>query len=172
MAQSTSSSVIATPTGAPAKTSMAYTASDSRMTLREGLAEYFAQSDDLMEGSELPPDLGIGLQSHDVAHVVFGCDTSFLGEAILVRWSLFGVVGSVRPYLIGMQRKETRGLFFDAFAKFRLSMLWPLAKYSSIAVYRSLRMQKRWPFEDYEPYLDKPLNEIREQFGIRVLGAV
>ena len=77
-------------------------------------------------------------------------------------FSFFGVVGSIRPYLIGMQRQETRGLFIDAFAKFRLSMLWPLVKYSSTAVYRSLRMRKRWPFEDYEPHLDKPLDEIRE----------
>ena len=39
-----------------------------------------------------------------------------------------------------------------------------------VAVVRSLRMRERWPFEDYGQYLDQPLCEIRERFGIRVLG--
>jgi hypothetical protein len=162
-----------TPRGGDlAAPALAYMASDSRLTLRQGLAEYFAQSNELMESSELPPDMGTRLESHDVAHVVFGCDTSFLGEAALVRWSLFGVTGSVWPYLIGFQRKETRGLFLDAFASFRLSMIGRLLTLSARAITRSLRMRERWPFEDYDRYLDQPLGEIRERFGIRVLGKV
>lgn len=151
---------------------LAYMHHDSRMTLREGLREYFGQSDALMEASELPEDLSFGLQSHDVAHVVFGCDTTLLGEVVLARWSLFGVTGSIRPYLIGLRRRETRGLFRDALAAFRPSMLWRLMKYASVAIARSLRMRERWPFEDYVEYLDQPLCEIRERFGIRVIEAV
>ena len=158
--------------GACAASPMAYMARDSRMTLREGLREYFGQSDALMESSELPADLSLGLQSHDVAHVVFGCDTTLLGEVVLARWSLFGVTGSIRPYLIGLRRRETRVLFRDALAAFRPSMLWRLVKYASVAIARSLRMRERWPFEDYAQYLDQPLYEIRERFGIRVLGAL
>jgi hypothetical protein len=151
---------------------LAYQAPDSRMTLREGLAEYFRQSGALMDPAELPMDLGLGLRSHDAAHVIFGCDTTLLGEVILVRWSLFGVTGSLRPYLIGLRRRETRGLFRDAAAAFRPAMLWRMVKYATIAVVRSLRMRERWPFEDYAQYLDQPLCKIRERFGIRVLGAI
>ena len=158
--------------GAYAAPSLAYMAHDTSMTLREGLREYFGQSDALMEASELPEDLSFGLQSHDVAHVVFGCDTTLLGEVVLARWSLFGVTGSIRPYLIGLRRRETRVLFRDALAAFRPSMLWRLVKYASVAIARSLRMRERWPFEDYAQYLDQPLCEIRERFGIRVLGAL
>ena len=172
MANSIVTNPIETQGGELAETALAYMAPDSGLTLRQGLAEYFRQSDELMESSELPNDLGVGLQSHDVAHVVFGCDTSFLGEAALIRWSLFGVTGSIRPYLTGFRRRETRGLFLDAFASFRLSMLLRLVKLSGVAVYRSLRMRKRWPFEDYDTYLDQPLSEIRERFGILVLGKV
>jgi hypothetical protein len=150
---------------------MAYMDRDSRMTLREGLREYFDQNNALMESSELPADLSLGLQSHDVAHVVFGCDTTLLGEVVLARWSLFGVTGSIRPYLIGLRRRETRVLFRDALAGFRPSMLWRIVKSASVTIVRSLRMRERWPFEDYARYLDQPLCEIRERFGIRVLGA-
>jgi hypothetical protein len=155
---------------APVGTAMAYQAQESQMTLREGLAEYFRWSGELMDRAELPPDLGLGLRSHDVAHVVFGCDTTLLGEVVLARWSLFGVTGSIRPYLIGLRRRETRGLFRDAYAAFRPAMLWQLVKFATAAVVRSLRMRERWPFEDHLPYLDQPLCEIRERFGIRVLG--
>lgn len=156
--------------GSPAA-AMAYQAQDSPLTLREGLAEYFGRNSGLMDQAELPRDLGEGLHSHDIAHVIFGCDTSLLGEVVLARWSLFGVTGSIRPYLTGLRRRETRGLFRDALARFRPSMLWRLVKFASIAIIRSLRMSERWPFDAYEPYLDQPLCEIRERFGIRVLGA-
>ncbi len=155
--------------GTPAATAMAYQAQDSSMTLREGLAEYIRRNRGLMDEAELPRDLSLGLHSHDIAHVVFGCDTSLLGEVILARWSLFGVTGSIRPYLIGLRRRETRGLFRDALAAFRPTMLWRMVKLASIAVVRSLRMRERWPFEAYGPYLDQPLCEIRERFGIRVI---
>lgn len=150
---------------------MAYQAQDSSMTLREGLAEYFRKNPGLMDEGELPRDLGLGLHSHDVAHVVFGCDTSLVGEVVLSRWSIFGVTGSLRPYLIGLRRRETRGLFRDALSRFRLWMLWPIVKLATTAVVRSLRMRERWPFETYGQYLDQPLREIRERFGIRVVGA-
>jgi len=158
--------------GTPAETALAYQAPDSRMTLRQGIAEYFRQSGGLMNQSELPLDLGLGLRCHDVAHVVFGCDTTLLGEVVLARWSLFGVTGSMRPYLIGLRRRETRGLFRDALAAFRPAMLWHMLKFATVALVRSLRMRERWPFEDYGQYLDQPLWEIRERFGIRVLGAL
>ncbi len=156
----------------PAKRTLAYQSPDSRMTLREGIEEYFRENPGLMDQSELPRDLGLGLRSHDVAHVVFGCDTSLVGEVILTRWSFLGITGSIRPYLTGFRRPETRGLFLDAFARFRLALLWPLVKFATIAFVRSFRMSERWPFEGYAEYLDHPLVEIRERFGIRVLGPV
>jgi hypothetical protein len=152
------------------ETTMSYLQPDSRMTLREGLAEYFRQNSELMGQGDLPRDLGVGLQSHDVAHVVFGCDTSVVGEVVLSRWSFFGITGSIRPYLIGYRRSETRVLFKDAMKRFRLSMLWPMVKFASLAFVRSLRMRERWPYQHYSQYLDLPLYEIREHFGIRVLG--
>ena len=150
-------------------TALAYQAQDSRMTLRQGLSEYFGKSPGLMDAAELPQDLELGLRSHDVAHVVFGCDTSLLGEVVLARWSLFGVTGSLRPYWMGLRRRETRGLFLDALASFTPAVLWRLVTLGILAIVRSLRMRERWPFEDYQSSLDRPLCEIREHFGIRVI---
>ena len=149
--------------------SLAYTEQNSRQTLRAGLVEYFSNTPELMEGSELPADLAQGLYGHDVAHVVFGCDTSVRGEVVLARWSLFGIEGSLRPYLIGVRRRETRGLFVDFLRAVRLRELPALAKAGITAVIRSCWMSRRWPFDRYGPYLDRPLVEIRQEFQIRVV---
>lgn len=151
---------------------LAYQAQHSPMSLSEGLAEYFRENPGLMDPAELPRDLAIGLHAHDVAHVVFGCDTTLVGEVTLARWSLLGITGSIRPYLTGLRRRETRGLFSDAFAQFRPSLLWRMIRAASLAIFRSLRMRERWPYEGYELYLDQPLGEIRKRFGIRVIGAL
>ena len=67
------------------------------MTLREGLAEYFRRNPGLMDEAALPRDLSLGLHSHDIARVVFGCDTSLVGEVVLARWSLFRVTARYVP---------------------------------------------------------------------------
>ena len=149
--------------------SLGFTEQSSRQTLREGLVEYFSNIPELMEGGDLPADLAHGLHGHDVAHVVFGCDTSVRGEVVLARWSLFGIEGSLRPYLIGVRRRETRGLFRDFFRAVRLRELPALVKAGITAVIRSCWMSRRWPFDRYGPYLDRPLVEIRQEFHIRVV---
>jgi len=88
---------------------------------------------------------------------------------VLARWSLFGIEGSLRPYLIGVQRRETRGLFADFLRAVRLRELPALAKAGITAEIRSCWMSRRWPFDRYERYLDRPLVEIRQEFRIRVV---
>ena len=145
---------------------LTFTEQSSGHTLREGLVEYFSNTPGVMEGSDLPADLDHGLDGHDV---VFGCDTSACGEVVLARWSLFGIEGSLRPYLIGVRRRETRGLFRDFFRAVRPRELPALVKAGITAVIRSCWMSRRWPFDRYEPYLDRPLVEIRQEFHIRVV---
>lgn len=71
------------------RTAMAYQAQGSTMTLREGLAEYFREKPGLMNEAELPRDLGLGLHSHDVAHVVFGCDAARRACCSVTPWRAF-----------------------------------------------------------------------------------
>ncbi|MFT7654608.1 MAG: hypothetical protein ACI9ON_001447 [Limisphaerales bacterium] len=36
-------------------------------------------------------------------------------------------------------------------------------------VWRCLRMAERWPWGDFDEYMDCPLHDIRQQFGIKVV---
>ena len=63
---------------------------DDATTLQQGLEvfhkknkKYFPARPQLAEGRAF-------LESHDVAHVVFGCDTSIYGEGVVKIWTTFG----------------------------------------------------------------------------------
>jgi hypothetical protein len=36
-------------------------------------------------------------------------------------------------------------------------------------VWRSRRLQRKWPWQDWAEHLERPLAEIREDFGIRLV---
>jgi hypothetical protein len=38
-----------------------------------------------------------------------------------------------------------------------------------LVLFRCLRMRKRWPWSDFEEYMNVRLDEIRREFGIRVV---
>ena len=138
-------------------------------TLREGLGEYYASEPELLEPRETSSDVRRLLRAHDAAHVVFGCDTSAYGEIVLSRWSLVGATDAIPIYVRGLRSRETRWLFVEFFKKLRpLSLLVGMID-GLRAIVRGLRMRKRWPSLDFERHLDRPLFELRQEYGIRVL---
>jgi len=60
-----------------------FEAQATRMTLAEGLAEYYATNPDLKRGEALPPATRDFFRCHDAVHVVFGCGTAFADEAVV-----------------------------------------------------------------------------------------
>jgi hypothetical protein len=57
-----------------------YTNKNSTQTLRQGLEEYYALNPNVTDPRELPADFAKILLAHDVAHVVYGCDTDMYDE--------------------------------------------------------------------------------------------
>lgn len=147
----------------------AYEQQEAQQSLREGLSEYYSSDPSLLAPTDVSNDIAIGLRAHDASHVVFGCDTSVRGEVVLARWSLFGVEHGTEIYLRGLRSKETRFLFVDFIRKIRPLILLLATIDSSRALLRSLFLRKRWPSFEWEHYADKPLAEIRRNFGIRVV---
>lgn len=149
--------------------SFAYEVQDAPQTLREGLHEYYASDPNLLAPTDLSDPIAKGLRAHDAAHVVFGCDTSIRGEVILARWSLLGSQDGISIYARGLRSKETRYLFADFVKKLRPLILLLAVIDGARALFRSLRMHKQWPTLGWEQHADRPLAEIRSDFGIRVV---
>ena len=153
----------------PRQRTFRYEDQDASLTLRQGLSEYYASDPALLAPSHVSDEIRRGLLAHDAAHVVFGCDTSVRGEIVLVRWSVFGAEDAVPIYLRGLRSRETRFLFADFFRKLRPATLFRGVIDGARALFRSLRMSRRWPSLGWERYADRPLAEIRREFGIRVV---
>ena len=151
-------------------TPLCFQSQDSRLTLREGLAEYRSLVPNLLEEKDVSEGMREYVEAHDVAHVVFGCDTSGRGEIVLARWSLFGTTDSIRPYFRALAYRETARLFMAIFDLRMIAYGIRAVPAAVTAVWRSLFMTRRWPSRDYGAWLDRPLGAIRGEFNIRVIA--
>ena len=146
-----------------------YRRQTSPQTLKNGLQEYHKKYPHLLQSPELAAELGELFKHHDVIHVVFGCDISFHDEILTDVWSIFGSTISLMSYLSYLKYPEITDIvkeigLIKAFVIFLGTVL------DAVRVFlRTLQMTKKWPWKDYEIYLDKPLCEIRAEFGIKVL---
>jgi hypothetical protein len=137
------------------------------MTLAEGLAEYLARYPLLAVAREGGPAAREFFRCHDAVHVVFGCGISLPDEAVVKISSIFGTsagFGVLRGYRLDESRDIYRRL--DPREAFMTGLR------SVVAVPRTIRrcrnMRKKWPWSDFDGYLDVPLGEIREEFGVIV----
>jgi hypothetical protein len=76
-----------------------YQRQDSGLTLKEELAEYYEGHPGLFRPSQLAKDSAQFFRSHDIAHVVFGLDTTLTDEALADAWTLLGTDVGLRRYV-------------------------------------------------------------------------
>lgn len=70
------------------------------MTLREGLAEYYASNSDLIDPSETSTsEIGEYFANHDASHVAFGTSTRMDDELLNDVWTFFAVDVRYRDYV-------------------------------------------------------------------------
>lgn len=146
-----------------------YLEQDSDQTLRQGLDEYFATIPGLITAENAPKDVADLFRFHDVGHVVFGCRTTFEGEALADTFCMFGTDVALKDYMRYAQLPEAQAIF-------KKTRAWPLMTGTvrstpriARALWQCSRMPRKWPFWDHGAFLDTPLHALREQFRIRVI---
>jgi hypothetical protein len=147
-----------------------YQRPDSRLTLAEGLGEYYASRDDLLRGRGLSAAAREFFRCHDTAHVVFGCSTDLLDEAVVKLWSFFGTsagLGLWRAYRLPESQEVYATLAWGEVAATALRSVAVVPR----VLWRCSRMRGRWPWAEFDAYLDVPLAEIRSHYGIRPLAS-
>ena len=148
-----------------------YQEQDSTETLREGLAEYYAANSGIViRPADLPAESSALFRSHDLCHVIFGLDTSLGDEALADARTLFSCDVGVKRYARYLAADKTAKALFKelGYAKSIWVTLRSLPRIVRAGV-EALRMTKRWPWAPPEDYLDRPLGELRREFGIRLL---
>jgi len=146
-----------------------YVDADSSQSLREGIAEYYAHNSALLEPSALSAELADLFRQHDAGHVIFGCDTSLRGETLIDTWTIFATTAGVRGYLEYFKHPQVNQLFAEAgYWQIVCEFLRCVPDVLRVLL-RSRQVSARWPWPDYERYLDRSLCDIRREYAIRVV---
>ena len=150
---------------------LGYQEQDSSQTLREGLAEYYRANPGIVtRPADLPAESVALFRSHDMCHVIFGLNTSLADEALADARTLFSCDVGVRHYARYMTTDNAAKEVFKelGYTKALVVTLKSLPRIVR-AAFAAFGMRKRWPWNPPDAYLDRPLGELRREFGIRVL---
>ena len=146
-------------------------ADDSKMTLRQGLEKFYQDHQGYLshhhEGVSCAAKAFF--ESHDVAHVVFGCDISLFGEGSVKIWTIFGTSLGFWRHLKGYQEANAFALSKNFGFAHLVNHIFKLLRSVPVLIIRAKRMHKPWPWSGYQPYLDIPISDIRKEFNIQIV---
>lgn len=145
----------------------AYQHQDSQQTLAEAMAEYQAANPGLADMREMSPRGRQFFRCHDAAHVVFGCGVGLDDEAAVKIASMLGTTAGL-GVLRGYRLHESIALYRRLDAAEVLKTIARSIVVVPRTLLRCLRQRARWPWDDFERYVDVPLADIRRRFGIEV----
>ena len=139
------------------------------ITLQQGLDIFREKNGKYFSDRPMSKEADKFLLSHDIAHVVFGCNTSIYGEGIVKIWTTFGTTLGFWKVINGYSEVNAFSLFkkysLQHIAKNLVRFLLIIPK----TIRRSRQMTKPWTWSNYQPYLNKPISEIRNEFNIKVI---
>jgi hypothetical protein len=148
-----------------------YQRQDSTQTLADGLEEYYAANvGKVARPDNLPPESVALFRSHDMCHVVFGLNTTLDDEALADVRTLLSCDVGVRRYVAYLATdKQAQALFKElgylksAWVTIRaVPRIWR-------ATVEACRMRKRWPWTPPASFQQRPLAELRQEYGIHLV---
>ena len=151
-----------------------YKNKNSTQTLREGLEEYYAINPHLTPPDSQPPEFAKILLAHDVGHVIYGCDTGMYDELKILPlfwWTSECTFQKFRE----MRKTPAVDVMYDDMIQ-EHGVLWlygnilrvlpPLIPELISIWFKTRNRNKRLPFLEFHPLLDRTLLDIRQEFGL------
>ncbi len=140
------------------------------MTLSEGLEQFYKEHESHLSHNKegIPREVKTFFKSHDIAHVLFGCDISLYGEGSVKIWTIFGTTLGFWEHIREYKQAKAFELSRNFGFAHMLSNIFKLLLYIPSLIIRSKNMNKPWPWSEYEAFLDNSISEIRKEFNIRV----
>jgi len=141
---------------------------NSTLTLQQGLEEYYHANPAFNGKGEFLGQPRKTVIAHDVAHIVFGLGETSEEELIVECMTAFGChMNIIDIYKIPKIKLAIE--LWKTFGPWRLAKRFVLTTPRMIhAIWMTFRMTKKWPHFEYQPYLNRPLNELRKEFNIRL----
>jgi hypothetical protein len=145
----------------------AFQRQNTSQTLAAGMAEYHAANPGLAAGRSLSPQAREFFRCHDAVHVVYGCGTTLDDEAVVKIASMLGTTAGL-SVLRGYTLHESLEIYRALRVRDVLVAILHAAVIVPRTAVRCLRQRRRWPWQDFEPYMQRSLRDIRQEFGVRV----
>jgi len=146
-----------------------YARQESEQTLREGLEEYYSLNPDLLNPENMSEDAAILFRRHDVTHVIFGCDTSLRGETLVDTWTIFGTTAGLSGYLQYFKYPQVNAIFSEVgLLRTGVEFLRTFPDVVRVA-FRAIRLRPKWPWAEYDRFVDTTLDQIRRVHKIRLV---
>jgi len=147
-----------------------YQRAETTLTLREGLAEYYRVNPGLCNPAHIDDEtVASYFRSHDCTHVIFGTHTGPLDEGLNDMLTMFGVDIRLLDYVKGFFSSDVAKSITKTYLNrsiFRL--LWRTLKLMPRTRRMARAMTRKWPWTPPPELLDRPLREIRREYGIEV----
>lgn len=151
-----------------------YSKKSNHLTLDEALTIHYQLNPKFTPWHQYPDEFSQKMmKSHDICHIVFGCDTTLVGEVAVEIWTLFGNDLTAAKYRELATNPDTlkepleiaKNVGYFKVFMVMLTNCWRLP----YTWYSSRKMKKKWSILDFDIYLDKKLGSIRDEFGIKCL---
>jgi hypothetical protein len=139
------------------------------LTLADALQQHYAKNPQFTVWSEYKSERAKKLvKAHDITHIIFGCDTTLLGEMRVQLWSKFGVKSfGLRESFRYALDKEARVLLKNPVG-YRSMLLFFLKHIDEMGKIRAQarKMSRKWIYFEEDAYMTSKIGDIRKLFNI------
>jgi ubiquinone biosynthesis protein Coq4 len=157
----------------PTQLSNFYTNDINSMSLAKALDEHYKINPQFTPWDQFDtPEARNLIKSHDISHLIYGCDTSYGGEYCVQTWNKFGSNLNIKPQdgLKYLMNKDLRSLVLPtSLISYALSHIMKFIKLRGQIKNQAKLMTKKWEYFQEELYMNKTIGEIRAEYGIEIL---
>lgn len=137
-------------------------------TLRAELGRFRAEHGLSQKLAAASPRARELMDRHDVLHVLFGLDTSLRQEAMVDLWTVFGSTARWADMVEYLRLPEEQEILREiGFWRVVATALAAAPDAVRIAC-AARRLKRKWPWDGHRALLDRPVTELRAEFGVAV----
>lgn len=142
------------------------------LTLSEALEKHYSLNPQFTVWSAYKSEVAQKLvRAHDISHIIFGCDTSLLGEMRVQLWAKFGVQSfGIKESWQYAKDKEAKVLLKNPVGYWSMFTFF-LKHFNEVFKVRSQAklMKKKWVYFKEPLLMAMTVKDLRKEFGIQVI---
>lgn len=159
----------------PTQLNVFYTQTVNNLTLKEALEQHYQINPQFTRYDQfITLEAGNAIKSHDISHIIYGCDTSYLGEYKVQMWNNNGSSKTMpRVSFKLLFSKDLKSLIQlvipTGLIKFARENKIEMDKVKAEIKSKASNMTQKWIYGEEEKFMDITIGEIRAKYGIEIL---